>query len=206
MPMKLDDIIPTDSPVTCTLMVAILIASCAGFVSRLFFMRAILHPYSVVRQNQYYRLISGDLVSNDFMHLLLNELMLSFFGGNLEEELNKRSHHGSLLFLLVYLCSWFCGIAHTTLRYRDDFDYSSAGASGSILGCAVSFMILQPNLIAFYLPVIGGVKNKYDALILILVLIIYQKKTHNPMINHEIHFFGAIGGIIGTLFLIYLKI
>jgi membrane associated rhomboid family serine protease len=206
MPMKLEDVIPTDSPVTCVIMVSILICSCIGFYSRYFFMRMILHPYSVFRQNQFYRLITGDLVSNDPVHLALNEAMLSFFGGNLEQELNRRSVHGSLLFLFIYFFSWICGIVYTTLKYRNDFEYSTAGASGSILGCAVSFMILQPDMIAFYLPVIGGLKNKYDALILILVLIVYKMKTNNPMINHELHLFGAIGGIIGTVLLIYLKI
>lgn len=204
MPMKLEDVIPTDSPATCAIMVVILACSCIGFFSRYFFMKTILHPYSVVKEHQYYRLFSGDLVSNDPMHLVLNELMLCFFGGKLEQELNRRSHHGSLHFLLVYLCSWFCGVVYTTLRYRGDFEYSSAGASGSILGCAVSFMILVPNKIAFYLPVFGGVKNKYDALILILILIVYQKRTNNPMVNHELHLFGAVGGIIATLMLIYL--
>jgi membrane associated rhomboid family serine protease len=204
--MKLDDVIPTDSPVTCIIMSAILVCSCIGFFSRYFFMRTILHPHSIIRENQYYRLVTGDLVSNDPMQLILNELMICFFGGNLEQELNRRYLHGSLHFLLIYLISWFFGVLYTTLRYQGDFDYSSAGASGSILGCAISFMILVPNKIAFYLPVFGGVKNKFDALILILVLIVYQKRTNNPMVNHELHFFGALGGIIATLLLIYVKI
>jgi membrane associated rhomboid family serine protease len=58
---------------------------------------------------------------------------------------------------------------------------------------------LQPNFISLYLPLAGGVKNIYTALVVIVVLIVYQKKTGNPMVNHEIHFFGALGGIIFTL-------
>lgn len=169
-------------------------------------MRTILHPYSIVRQRQYYRVITGDLVSNDPLHLLLNELMLCFFGGKLEQELNRRSHQGSFYFFMVYACSWIFGVGAMTLRYSNDFEFSSAGASGSILGCALSFMILVPNKIAFYLPFFGGVKNQYDALILILVLIVYQKRTNNPMINHELHFFGALGGIAATILLICFKI
>lgn len=204
--MKLDDIIPTDSPVTCTIMLLIFMCSCIAFFNRKFFMRMILHPYSVVRENQFYRALTGDLVSNDPVHLILNELMLSFFGGKLEQELNKRAYHGSCYFLFVILCSWASGIIYTIWRYQNDFDYSTAGASGSIMGCAISYMILRPNKIAFYLPVIGGVPNKYDALIFILVLIVYQRRTNNPMINHELHLFGAIGGIISTVLLLYLKI
>jgi len=201
MALKIDDIVPTDAPITCMMMLLILIFSVTGLFRRNIFMRMILHPSSIYKQRQYYRIFTAELVSNDVMHLLLNEAVLSFFGGNLEEELNRRSSHGWLDFLFIYGCSWFLGTVYTTMKHRNDFDFSSAGASGSVLGCAFSYMVLQPNVIACYLPFIGGLQNKYEALILIIMLIIYQKKTNNTMINHEMHFFGAIGGILGTFIL-----
>ncbi len=201
MAFKIDDVIPTDAPVTCMLMLLILIFSMIGIMRRDVFMKMVLHPFSISKQRQYYRMFTADLVSNDLMHLVLNEFVLSFFGGNLEEEMNRRSAHGGLYFLFIYGCSWLFGTVYTILRNNNDFDFSSAGSSGSVLGCAFSYMILQPNVIACYLPVIGGLKNKYEGIILIVMLIIYQRKTNNPMINHEMHFFGAIGGVLGTFVL-----
>jgi len=191
------------TPVTFALMLIIFSVSIVSFYNRSFFMKMILHPYSIFKQREYYRLVTSDLVHVDFIHLMLNEAMLYFFGGNLEEELKRHSSYGSWQFLIIYFSSWLCGVVYTTIKHRNEFDFSSAGASGSILGCAISFMIMQPNTIAFYVPLIGGVKNKYDALIFILALIWYQRKSKNQMLNHELHLFGALGGIVATLILFH---
>lgn len=164
-------------------------------------MKMILHPYSIVKQKEYYRMISSAFVHNDLVHLLLNEAMIYGIGGNLEQYLRKSGPNGSFLFLFIYVVSGIFGALITTIRHRKQFDYSSAGASASILGIMMSFMILQPNYIAIYLPFVGGIKNIYTALFVIAALMAYQKKTGNPMINHEIHFFGALGGILVTLML-----
>jgi membrane associated rhomboid family serine protease len=148
-----------------------------------------------------HRLITGDFVHNDLMHLLLNELMLYGICASLEEDLRHLYTNGSLRFLIIYLGSWIVGVTATTIRHRMDFDYSSAGSSGSILGCMMSYMMLEPAKIALYLPILGGVKNIYAALLVIVMLIAYQKKTGNQMMNYELHFFGALGGILTTLIL-----
>ncbi|MFI5162350.1 MAG: rhomboid family intramembrane serine protease [Sphingobacteriales bacterium] len=189
------------TPATFAIMTAILICSCAGFYHKVFFSKLILHPYSIVRQKEYYRLFTSDLVHVDFMHLLLNELMLYLICGSLEEHLKIGSAHGSWQFLFIYACSLFSGVVVTTLRHRKQFDYSGAGASGSLMGCMMSFMILKPNYIAFYLPVIGGVKNTWTAIIFIVILIWYQQQRKNRLFNHELHFWGAIGGIAATFIL-----
>ena len=190
-----------DAPVSFVLMMLIFIFSCIAFYSQSFFMKMILHPYSVVKDKEYYRLFTSDFVHNDFMHLLLNEIMLYLICVNLEESLRMQSIYGSWQFLFIYLFSFFSGVFVTTIRHRKQFDYSSAGASGSIMGCMMSFMILKPNYIALYLPVIGGLKNIWTALIFILIMIWYQRKKNNQLMNHELHFFGALGGILATLIL-----
>ena len=161
-----------------------------------------LHPESVVQGREYYRLLTSDLVHNDFGHLVLNEIMLFTYCVNLEAFLNDNHTNGSLLFLGIYLVSCLSGAVVTTLFHKWDEGYSSAGASGSIIGCLFSYTILSPNITAFYLPALGGVKNLYFGIICLAVFIIYQKRTKNTMLNHEVHFFGAVGGILTTLILI----
>jgi hypothetical protein len=59
-------------------------------------------------------------------------------------------------------------------------------------------MIIDPNGTALNFSFVGGIKNIYTGLIYILLLIYYKWKKGNEMINHEIHFYGALGGIIAA--------
>jgi len=120
---------------------------------------------------------------------------------NLEHSLNLRSSYGSALFVLIYGISYLTGVVVITLRHKNDVSYSSAGASGSIMGCMMSFMILEPDKIALYLPVYGGVKNSFMALLFIIGLIVYQYRSRNQLMNNELHFFCALGGIVVTIVL-----
>lgn len=186
-------------PVTWCLMLTILLSSAISLLNKNYFLRLLLHPVSVLRQKQVYRLFTSDFVHNDPVHLAMNEVMLFFVCGDLERYLRVQSPLGSLKYGVIYLVSLLAGSLAVTLLNREDFEYLSAGASGSVLGCMFSYTILQPQVIAFYLPVIGGVRNEFDALIFIGGLIYYKIRSKNTMINHELHFFGALGGIVTTL-------
>lgn len=186
-------------PVTWCLMLTILLSSCISLLNKNYFLRLLLHPVSILREKQVYRLFTSDFVHNDPVHLLMNEVMLFFVCGDLERYLRGQSATGSLKYGIIYLMSLLAGSIAVTLLNREDFEYLSAGASGSVLGCMFSYTMLQPHVIAFYLPVIGGVRNEFDALIFIGGLIYYKIRSKNTMINHELHFFGALGGILVTL-------
>lgn len=194
-------LLATGAPVTYSLTFVILIVSSIAMVKPSIFSRLILHPYGIVHHKEYYRLVTSDLVHIDWLHLALNEAALYVCCANLEEVLRSRSAIGSWQFLLIYLCSYFSGVIFSTIRHRNDFGFSSAGASGSIMGCMFSFMMLRPKSIAFYLPLIGGVQCRYEAFFYFLVLVWYKKKNNKGIANHELHLFGAIGGALATVLL-----
>jgi len=187
--------------ITWFLSVAIFINSIISLLRADHFLRFILHPVSIIKDRQYYRIFTSDFVHNDLTHLLLNEVMLIFVCGKLERYLVSVTSYGELFYLAIYLISMLSCNVVVTLLNRSNSDYSCAGASGSILGCMFSLILLQPHLTAYYLPMIGKVTNLYGALIFIVGLIIYRLRTGNKMINHEGHFFGAFGGILATLIL-----
>jgi membrane associated rhomboid family serine protease len=189
----------TNMPVTLVIMGLMMAGSITAFLKKGFYLKMILHPNSIAKRKEYHRLVSSDFVHNDAMHLLLNEVMAFFVCGQLEGFLNGRQDYGSLIFLLIYALSHFAGVLLVTWRHRNDYAYSSAGASGSLLGCMMSFMIIRPDFIAFYLPGAGGVKNIFAGLIVIAGLIVYRQRSRNQMMDHELHFYSALGGIIATL-------
>jgi membrane associated rhomboid family serine protease len=190
---------PHESPVCLSILAIVTIYGLFALKNQRLFVAGMMHPVTVKRKKEYYRLVSSDFVHNDLMHLFINAFALFAIGSQLEEYLRGVKSAGSFWFLAIYLSSCICGTFFTFLRHRNDFEFSSAGASGSILGCMMGFMILQPYHIAFYLPVFGGIVNLYTALIYIIFLIGYQLKTANPLVNNEVHFYGALGGIVCAL-------
>ncbi|MEZ2338395.1 rhomboid family intramembrane serine protease [Mucilaginibacter sp. RCC_168] len=186
------------SPATYGLATTILIVSLIGIYRRNIFARLLLHPYSIIHQREYYRLFTADFVHNDLMHLILNEVTLYVFCSDLEEVLRRKSEYGSWQFLeIFFICLATSNILYT-LRYRNNFDNSSAGSSPSVMGCLFAFMIIDPHGTAVNFAFIGGVENIYTGLIYILLLIYYKWRKGNEMINHEIHFYGALGGILAA--------
>lgn len=189
------------SPVTYCLMALIFVFSLTGFLNKKLFFQFILHPASIVRDNQFYRIITADLTNADPMHLLLNEFMLYVFCTHLEETLRNGSIYGSLQFVIIYVTSLLMGSVVLIFRYYHNFDYSTTGTSGSIMGCMFAFMVIAPNFIVYNFSEHSGLKNSYAALAYIIMLIIYQKRKKEELVNHEFHFYGAIGGILATLIL-----
>lgn len=188
----------TKSPVTLMISLAVLLFSAASLLRERLFFAFILHPFSVIRNRQYYRILTADLVNADWVHLALNEFMLYVFCSDLEETLRHGSSSGSWQFLLIYFGSLAAASAIVIVRHRNDFNYSTTGTSGSIMGCMFGFMMLDPNYIVYKLSSGGGVKNIYGGLMYIIMLIIYQKRKDSGYVNHEYHFYGALGGLLVT--------
>ena len=189
---------PPSDPVTIILMISLLMVAILSYFRRSVRLKFILHPVSIFKQKEYYRLISADLIHHDLAHLLLNEFLLYIYGASLENYLNLTGAYGSLKFILIYMISCLSGSVGTAVLNRKDFGFTSAGASGSIMGCLFSYVLLQPGRVAFYMPVAGAVTNLYMGIISIVLLAIYQWRSNNELINQEQHMFGALGGIITT--------
>lgn len=189
----------TKSPATCVIAALVLVFSSVSLVNKKLFFSFILHPQSVIREREYYRIFTADMVNVDIPHLVLNEFMLYVFCSDLEETLRKMGGSGSLEFLIIYIASLLFASITITARHFRNFNYSTTGTSGSIMGCMFGFMILAPNYIIFRLSDDGGIKCIYGGLIYIVLLIAYQRRKGSDMFNHEFHFYGAIGGILSTL-------
>lgn len=192
-------------PVTCFLMLIIFAFSLAGFLNKYFFFRMMLRPYQVVRHHDYQQVLTADLVHINLLHLLVNEASLFFICGKLEQHLKHGPAGGSLAFAVIYLASLLTGAVVTLLLYRNDPEYSSAGASGSIMGCLFGLMYLEPKTIALYLPFIGPVTNEYYALLYIVAMVVMKRRLLRSGVNYSVHLWGAFGGIITTVLITHFR-
>jgi len=186
-------------PATCSLITIILTVSLIAFRSKKVFAKLILHPYSVFHSKEYYRILTSDLVHNDYPHLLLNLGTFFLFGSNLEDILLKRSSYGSWHLIEIFIISQLFANTAYTLTNRNKFENSSAGCSASVMGCLFALMISDPYGTALSLYYWGGIANIYTGLVYILLLVYYSWRKGNDMVNHEIHFYGAIGGVLALM-------
>ncbi|MBE7178482.1 MAG: rhomboid family intramembrane serine protease [Mucilaginibacter polytrichastri] len=189
----------TASPVTFVLLSVIFATSLTACYNRTLFYTLILHPYSIRHKGEYYRLFTGDLVHNDRMHLAANLLTGWVFLSNLEELMRGRHDKGSYFFLVLYLLIMLAAASVVSWTRRDDFEFASAGCSGSITGCLFSYIVLDPHGHALNVAVIGEVENMYTGLVYLIGLTLFKWRCQNEYIHHDIHFYGALSGSVIAL-------
>ena len=189
-------------PVTSVIIALILFFSILSIYNKKLFMVLLLHPYSIFRNQEYYRLITSDLVHISFPHLFINVAILYVFGTELESKLDSLSENGPLYMFIIHFSSMLFGNIYSSLKNRKDYGYSSAGASGSILGCTFSYIILAPDSQLLTVPFLGTVSNYWGVLLYILIMNYFRMKSKDDAVNHDLHFLGVLGGIAATAVLL----
>lgn len=154
----------------------------------------ILWPPAVSRNNEYYRLLTYGLVHADGMHLLFNMITLYFFGRVMEQFYNAAM--GNFGFAFFYVLGLLASILPTYAKNKDNAQYRSLGASGSVSAVLFSFILFQPWAIigVFFIPMPAIV---FAALY--LGYTIYSDRKGADNINHSAHLWGAVYGVAFTL-------
>ena len=155
--------------------------------------RLILTPYWVNQRNEYYRFITSGFIHKDFKHLIFNMISLYFFGYVVEAWL------GTSLYVLLYISAIVLSDIPTYLKYKNNSNYASLGASGAVSAVIFASILLHPiNLIFIYfIPMPAIVFG-----ILYLGYSYYMDKQSRDNVNHSAHLYGAIFGLafIGILY------
>ena len=141
-----------------------------------------MNPYAVIHKQQYFRLFTSGFIHGGYVHLLFNMITLYFFGDVIEQIF--RYYYGSsgiFYFLLLYFLGMLVADIPSLIKYKDNPNYNSLGASG-----AVSAVLFLPLLC---IP--GFIFG-----ILFLIYSYYQGRKMSDNINHDAHFYGAVFGII----------
>ncbi len=157
------------------------------------------YPFEVKRKNQYYRLLSSGFVHANYMHLAFNMLTLYFFGDLVAYYLGQgQTYGGAFLFLGLYLGGIVVSDLPTLLRHRDHASYHSLGASGGVSSVVFSFIAFEPtqNLCLFFILCLPG----FVLGILYLIYSWYMAKNPSDHINHEAHLYGALFGVLYTVY------
>lgn len=141
-----------------------------------------IHPGYIVKQNEWYRLITGTFLHANIFHLYFNMHALNVIGSQMEQFLGKWK------FLAIYLISGIFGSLFSVLITNA----WSVGASGAIFGLLGSLLYFGYH----YRVYLGNVLKTQIIPVLLINIII---SLVVPGIDASAHFGGLIAGVFATM-------
>lgn len=182
------------------------IISIPAFNNHDWFLKFQFNPYQVYHRKQWYRLLTHGFLHASWMHLIVNMMVLFFFGPHVESYLKailgpELQHWYRLIFLVFYFAGIIIASLTSLYKHKDDPWYNAVGASGAVSAAIFFFIFFNPwELIYFYgiLPVPGIIMG-----VLYLVYSHYMSRREADNINHDAHLTGALFGFVFPLFIDY---
>lgn len=168
------------------------------------FLKYQLSPYQVYHRRQWYRLLTHGFFHANWTHLIVNMLVLFFFGPYVERYLKgaltpEMQSWSWLIYLLFYNAAIIVASLVSLFRHKDDVWYNAVGASGAVSAIIFFFIFFNPwELIYFYgiLPVPGIIMG-----LLYLMYSHFMSRRETDNVNHDAHLTGALFGFIFPLFI-----
>ncbi len=156
----------------------------------------IFYPPAITNNNQWYRFITSGFIHADIQHLAFNMFTLYFFGKNWESAYVGDLGVSETWYALMYFGALIASQIPSYLKNRNNYRYSSLGASGAVSSVVFSMILLMPwsTLYVFILPVPAIIYA-----VLYLGYTIYMSKKGGTNINHDAHLWGAIFGIVFSI-------
>jgi membrane associated rhomboid family serine protease len=180
------------------------LVSVSAFRKEEWFSKLQFNAYQIYHRKEIYRLLTHGFLHANWTHLIVNMLVLFFFGPQVESYL-KQILPESIPYLgrIVYLLFYFGAIVVSALlslyRHKDDAWYNAVGASGAVSAILFCFIFSKPwEMLYFYgiLPIPGIIMG-----VLYLIYSYYMSRKGEDNINHDAHFIGAVFGFIFPLFI-----
>lgn len=154
----------------------------------------------VIHRKQYYRLISHAFVHVSWTHLIVNMLVLYFFGRNVESYFSYFfGNRADFYFIILYLGGILGSNIWSLIKHQNDYYYNAVGASGAVSAVLFTFIFLDPweMLYLFAIIPIPGIIFGVGYLIYS-----YQmSKRGSDNIAHDAHFLGAVFGFVFPILL-----
>lgn len=162
------------------------------------FDRSLYSPYQVYHRKEYYRLITHALLHAGWIHLFVNMYVLYIFGSAAEKYFDYyKDGAGWFTYMLLYLGGIIFATLPALKKQKDNFMYSSVGASGAVSAVLFSSIVFNPTMpiIFIFLPIpipaviFGVLYLFYEA---------YMDKHSQDYVAHDAHYYGAIFGALFT--------
>lgn len=183
-----------DTPATLLLLLVIALVSGYAMTVRGDLVEKLsLQPRRVVKQGEYYRVLSAWLIHGGLGHLAINLFTLFAFGPAVEALL------GTGAFLAVFFGAELAASGLTVLLKRDSPAYASIGASGAISGVLFSYSLYRPTDLIYLFAAIPIPAWLFAVGFVAASIYAMKQSGARGGIAHEAHLGGALGGILVTV-------
>ena len=163
------------------------------------FNKLLLSPYAMIRNKEYYRILTHGFLHANWTHLIINMLVFWSFGRVLLVNfIVFWDYAGIWLFISLYLSSIIVSSLYSIAKHKDDYNYSAVGASGATSAIVFGSIFFDPwNMIYFFgiIPIPGIL---FGVIYLVYSYRMSKKGTDN--IGHDAHFWGAVYGFTFPIF------
>jgi len=158
-------------------------------------------PYRIQHTREFHRFFTHAFLHADWLHLIINMYVLYIFGTGVEEIFVEiKGEIGHVIFLSFYLLAVIISCIPSYQKNKNNHLYVSVGASGGTSAIVFSYILFNP-LAGFYLMFIPIEIPAILFGIAYLAYSYYMSYQAKDNIAHDVHFFGALFGIIFTLLL-----
>jgi len=178
------------------------LVSIIAFTNDQLFNRLMLNPYRVYHRKEWYRVLTHALLHGDWIHLLVNMLVLYSFGRGLVRVLHYYPNplvNTTIYIGVLYVSAIVISCLTTIKKHKNNEWFNSVGASGGVSALVFTYIFFDPwqKLYLFaILPIPGIVFG-----VLYLVYSQYMRRKAGDNINHDAHFIGAVYGFIFPIIL-----
>ena len=174
------------------------IVSIIALSNREIMYKLIFNPYMITEKGQWYRFITSGFIHADWIHLIVNMIVLWSFGRVVEQYYAYIfDEKATLYYVLLYLGGIVISITPSYKRNKHNIAYNALGASGAVAGVLFTAILFQP-LQKIYLYGLLGIPG-IIAGVAYLVYSWYMDKKGGDFINHDAHFWGAVFGVVFTI-------
>lgn len=166
-----------------------------------YYFNLLFNASRIHHQKEYYRFFTYGLVHADFLHLAVNGYVLYTFGSAVEDIYSIiAGPKGHLFYLLMYVGALISSVIPSFEKHKNHSWYNAVGASGAVSAIVFSFIVLQPTtkMGLLFIPIMIPA---WIFGLLYLAYSYYMAKKGTDNIGHDVHFFGALFGIIITFLL-----
>lgn len=187
-----------DLTITLYIIILTVLVSVSAFSNDSLMSKLIFNPWSINKRKEWYRFITSGFIHADFIHLLINMLVLYSFGVAVEYQYGYVfGGLSSFYFIMLYVGGLVISVAPTYKKHRENFAYNALGASGAVSAVLFANILFNPwDKIYFYgiLPIPGIVAG-----VAYLIYSHYADKRGGDNVNHDAHFWGAVFGLVFTI-------
>lgn len=172
-----------ETPLTFLLITANIMLSVIAFQSEAFLKRNLFIVGPILRQGEYYRLISSGFLHLNIMHLFINMWVLLQIGPSLERWL------GLPKFALLYTASLLGGSLWSLMENKKNPLYSALGASGATSGLLIAYCLAAPTAWFAFPP-----GPAWLLAIVYFAATAFLARRPNTRIGHDAHMGGMLSG------------